>query len=141
LAKEMAHYANDCWDAEILTTHGWIECVGIADRACYDLTVHGKKARMSVYENFPEPKVMSVLTCKPNKSVIGKQFQKAGQNIIKYLENADEASLEDIERTLCMTKKASIKVADAEFELTPDMVAFEKKRKKNLWIFIHSTSH
>ena len=37
LDTEMAHYASDCWDAEIYTSMGWIECVGIADRACYDL--------------------------------------------------------------------------------------------------------
>ncbi|ELA46703.1 glycine-tRNA ligase [Vavraia culicis subsp. floridensis] len=39
---EMAHYACDCWDAEILTTYGYIECVGIADRSCYDLSMHSK---------------------------------------------------------------------------------------------------
>lgn len=40
LANEMAHYATDCWDAEIECTHGWIECVGIADRSAYDLKAH-----------------------------------------------------------------------------------------------------
>lgn len=40
--NEMAHYANDCWDIEILTLNGWVECVGIADRSNYDLTVHSK---------------------------------------------------------------------------------------------------
>ena len=25
-ADEMAHYAQDCWDAEILGSYGWIEC-------------------------------------------------------------------------------------------------------------------
>ena len=40
LATEMAHYAADCWDLEILTAYGWVECVGHADRACYDLEVH-----------------------------------------------------------------------------------------------------
>ena len=39
LRTEMAHYACDCWDAEILMSTGWIECVGIADRSAYDLTV------------------------------------------------------------------------------------------------------
>lgn len=34
--------ATDCWDAEILMSYGWIECVGHADRACYDLEVHAK---------------------------------------------------------------------------------------------------
>jgi glycyl-tRNA synthetase (class II) len=28
LSNEMAHYAKDCWDAEIETSHGWVECVG-----------------------------------------------------------------------------------------------------------------
>ncbi|KAL0429682.1 UNVERIFIED_CONTAM: Glycine--tRNA ligase, mitochondrial 1 [Sesamum radiatum] len=40
LANEMAHYAADCWDAEIECSYGWIECVGIADRSAYDLQAH-----------------------------------------------------------------------------------------------------
>jgi len=43
LKTEMAHYAADCWDMEIEMSHGWIECVGHADRACYDLVCHGEK--------------------------------------------------------------------------------------------------
>ncbi|PNY09033.1 serrate RNA effector molecule-like protein [Trifolium pratense] len=37
LTNEMAHYAADCWDAEMECSYGWIECVGIADRSAYDL--------------------------------------------------------------------------------------------------------
>lgn len=40
LPNEMAHYAADCWDAEIECSYGWIECVGIADRSAYDLRAH-----------------------------------------------------------------------------------------------------
>lgn len=43
LANEMAHYAADCWDAEIESSYGWIECVGIADRSAYDLRAHSVK--------------------------------------------------------------------------------------------------
>ena len=32
MANDMAHYACDCWDAEILTSYSWVECVGCADR-------------------------------------------------------------------------------------------------------------
>lgn len=39
LKTEMAHYACDCWDAEILMAQGWVECVGHADRSAYDLQV------------------------------------------------------------------------------------------------------
>lgn len=39
--NEMAHYAIDCWDAEINTNQfGWIEVAGIADRTDYDLKSH-----------------------------------------------------------------------------------------------------
>jgi glycyl-tRNA synthetase len=38
LSTEMAHYATDCWDIEINTVYGWVECVGHADRSCYDVS-------------------------------------------------------------------------------------------------------
>ncbi len=37
LTHEMAHYAEDCWDAEVECSYGWIECAGLADRSAYDL--------------------------------------------------------------------------------------------------------
>jgi glycyl-tRNA synthetase len=40
--NEMAHYASDCWDAEIETSYGWVECIGHADRSAFDLTCHSK---------------------------------------------------------------------------------------------------
>ncbi len=39
LANEMAHYAEDCWDAEVECSYGWVECVGLADRSAFDLKV------------------------------------------------------------------------------------------------------
>ncbi len=50
----MAHYvflqliikAKDCWDAEIETSNGWIECVGHADRSAYDLSAHSKASKV-----------------------------------------------------------------------------------------------
>ena len=54
LKKEMAHYvifmcniqAKDCWDAEIETSFGWVECVGHADRAAFDLCAHTKATKV-----------------------------------------------------------------------------------------------
>ncbi|KAL4902960.1 hypothetical protein BDW74DRAFT_180254 [Aspergillus multicolor] len=51
MANEMAHYATDCWDVELLTSYGWIECVGCADRSAYNLTVHSKKTGESLVKN------------------------------------------------------------------------------------------
>jgi glycyl-tRNA synthetase len=42
MSNEMAHYATDCWDAELLTSYGWVECVGCADRSAFDLNNHSK---------------------------------------------------------------------------------------------------
>lgn len=46
-SNEMAHYACDCWDLEIRTLNGWIECAGIAHRGNFDLSVHGKTINTS----------------------------------------------------------------------------------------------
>ena len=42
---EMAHYAKDCWDAEVETSYGWIEIAGHADRSCFDLTRHSQRTK------------------------------------------------------------------------------------------------
>ena len=39
LQHEMAHYAEDCWDAEVECSYGWVECAGLADRSAFDLRV------------------------------------------------------------------------------------------------------
>lgn len=61
-SDEMAHYAQDCWDAEILGSYGWVECVGIAHRGCYDLSAHeeatGQKLR--AWRTFSEPKIVEI---------------------------------------------------------------------------------
>ena len=61
-STEMAHYAQDCWDAEILGSYGWIECVGIAHRGCYDLTAHENATgqRLRGWRTFDEPKVIEI---------------------------------------------------------------------------------
>ena len=59
-ADEMAHYASDCWDAEIFGSYGWVECVGIAHRGCYDLESHEKATGKSLRarREFSQPKVI-----------------------------------------------------------------------------------
>lgn len=122
LAKEMAHYACDCWDAEILTTYvrrhsgcanpnravshrllqGWIECVGHADRAAYDLTVHAaeSKARLTAFVAYDKPIMKKVLSIKADKGKIGRAFKGAAQNIIKYLEAREESDAKKLQDQL-----------------------------------------
>ena len=83
LDTEMAHYASDCWDAEIYTSYGWIECVGIADRACFDLEQHAKATNtlMTANEVFKTPVEKEVGEPGFNKKVMGKAFKKDARQL------------------------------------------------------------
>jgi glycyl-tRNA synthetase len=47
-SNEMAHYAQDCWDAEVETSYGWIEVAGHSDRSCFDLQRHAEKTKVEL---------------------------------------------------------------------------------------------
>ena len=83
LRTERAHYATDCWDAEVLLDGlGWIEIVGIADRTSYDLTAHAKRSEMdlSVFIPFEKPLKVKKTVVTPDMKTIGPRFKgKAGK--------------------------------------------------------------
>lgn len=74
MKDEMAHYASDCWDAEIETGSGWVECVGCADRSAYDLEHHssGSGHKLVAARKFKEAIPTEVITFNVNKQVVGK---------------------------------------------------------------------
>ena len=81
-SDEMAHYATDCWDAEIHGSYGWIECVGIAHRGCYDLEAHEKATgkTLRARREFREPKVVEIDGWTMNGATAGPAFRAlAGQ--------------------------------------------------------------
>ncbi|CAL8993518.1 unnamed protein product [Prunus brigantina] len=92
LANEMAHYAADCWDAEIESSYGWIECVGIADRSAYDLRAHSEKSgeALVAHEKFSEPREVEVLVISPVKKEIGLAFKGSQKNVVEALESMKE---------------------------------------------------
>lgn len=96
LCTEKAHYAQDCWDAEILTSYGWVECVGHADRACYDLTSHqaGSHKDLSCFELFEDgPREVDVIEMKLKKNIIGKTFGKLQKPLVEHLEHLSESEI------------------------------------------------
>jgi len=59
--SEMAFYAEDAWDLEILTkTHSWIEVAGIHDRKDYDLTQHQNKSNKKLDADGEIPHIMEL---------------------------------------------------------------------------------
>lgn len=92
LPGEMAHYALDCWDVEVLTDkYGWVEIIGIADRGDYDLSSHSKYSNdeLSVFIEYDEPKKVKKTVVKPNLSKFGPIFKGDSPKIKQAIEEAD----------------------------------------------------
>ena len=102
MANEMAHYATDCWDAEIHNSTGWTECVGCADRAAYDLSVHSAKTGhpLVVRQALKEPIVSEKLVPEFNKKNFGKTFGKDSAVIQKAIADMSEEQLAKIQGEL-----------------------------------------
>lgn len=91
LPDERAHYATDCWDAEIRSDRfGWVETVGLADRTDYDLNAHAAESGtpMTVFIQYDEPKKVARRRIIPNMSVLGKQYRTKAKAIFEALANA-----------------------------------------------------
>jgi len=91
---ERAHYASDCWDAEALTSFGWIEIVGIADRGNYDLSRHSKFSGedLSVFIPYPKPVVIKKKKPVPKMNVLGPVFKERAKKIAEALERVEVSS-------------------------------------------------
>lgn len=91
MCNEMAHYAKDCWDAECLTSHGWIECVGCADRSDHDLRQHSLKSNVnfSAQRILSQPIEMECFDISPTKEALNGFKNKQRKLIKKALSNLD----------------------------------------------------
>jgi len=130
LATEMAHYAADCWDLEIKSSYGWVECVGHADRACYDLDVHAKATNTSMVATmkYDTPKEIEIAKLKLNRKAMGMVFKKDARLVSGALDNlaGDWKDFEPIAKALEVDGKV---VVDG-YEVTTDMVSWEQATKK-----------
>ncbi|KAL7536185.1 hypothetical protein ACHAXR_006966 [Thalassiosira sp. AJA248-18] len=130
LTTEMAHYACDCWDLEIQSSYGWVECVGHADRACYDLAVHSKatKTPMVATLKLDEAREVEVAKLKFDRKSLGKTF-KANQRVVASALEAVAESWADFE-PIAKELETEGKTTVDGFEITKDMVTWKKTSKK-----------
>ena len=132
LTHEMAHYAEDCWDAEVLCSYGWIECVGLADRSAYDLTAHAttSKTDLSAFEKFEKTQTVDALVAVPNRRALGIAFKKDAAAVLAALAALDDAGAEALQAGLA-SGAAPLALADgAAVTVTPDHVTVERQTKK-----------
>ena len=135
----MAHYACDCWDAEILMSSGWVECVGIADRSAYDLQVHAKatKTDLVAREVYPEPRDELVLSTKFNRQLMGKAFKQDNAAATAALETLSESISNAMEFQAKLDADGSAPLSlgegsDKVVTITKEMVTFTSEMKKVL---------
>ncbi|KAG2755085.1 glycyl-tRNA synthetase [Suillus brevipes Sb2] len=131
MANEMAHYAADCWDAEIENATGWTECVGCADRAAYDLSVHSARTGqpLVVRQALKEPIVTEKEVPEFNKKVLGKTYGRDAGLLQKVVGEMDESQLTKLKGELAQGQ-ATISAEGKEFTITPDLLAIERKTFK-----------
>ncbi|MGB4234505.1 MAG: glycine--tRNA ligase [Methanoregulaceae archaeon] len=88
LPDERAHYAEDCWDAEIYSDRfGWVETVGIADRTDYDLRAHERQSgeRFSVFIPYDTPRRESRIRVVPDMGALGPRFRGNARAVAEAL--------------------------------------------------------
>ncbi|CAG2000308.1 unnamed protein product [Fusarium graminearum] len=142
MANEMAHYACDCWDAELFTSSGWIECVGCADRSAYDLSVHAKKtgAPLVVREQRETPLVIEEWQIDIERKKFGPQFKKDAKTVEAALLATPQEQREKLAKELSDNGSITLEVAgvgDGKVQVSKDSIAIEfRKRVENTREFV-----
>jgi len=88
----MAHYADDCWDAEVETSYGWIEVAGHSDRSCFDLNRHAKetKTEMVAARLLKEPRLVKFTNLTLDKQKIGKTYKQDSKPLCAFFDGLEE---------------------------------------------------
>lgn len=116
---EMAHYACDCWDAEVRTEkYGWIEVVGIADRTDYDLKAHMNESGedLRAFIRSDEPRVIEKTVLIPRMNKLGPHFKGDAAMVAEEIKKADPEGLEDDGSLTIRKGGREIKVGSDLFE-------------------------
>ncbi|KAJ9140084.1 hypothetical protein P3X46_030771 [Hevea brasiliensis] len=146
LANEMAHYAADCWDAEIECFYGQIECVGIADRSAYDLRAHMDKSGVSLvaHENFAETREVEDLVITPMKKELGLAFRGNQKAVIEALEAMDEREAMEMKAVLESQGEVWYRVCrldkDVIIKKNRCLVIFKERERTSKGLYTISTS-
>ncbi len=128
LPSEMAHYASDCWDLEVLTSYGWIEMVGIADRSAYDLTQHarGSGQDMTAMRRYPEPVLKKITSLDVDMKTLGPVFKGEAKLVKESLESEDP---ERIRKALATGSSITVSIPSGDVEVPPEAVKVTEEEK------------
>jgi glycyl-tRNA synthetase len=134
MANEMAHYAADCWDAELLTSYGWIECVGCADRSAYDLQVHSKRTKEALVVRVPldQPLRFEERQIDIDKKKLGPKFRKDAKTVEEAIEALTQTQREAFSTLLDKDGAFTLQVSslpEGKVQLDKSMVEIVKRAR------------
>jgi len=126
--KEMAHYASDCWDAEVETSYGWVEVAGHADRTCYDLGNHTRESGIELVAAKPlkQPIVKKLVRVNLNKGNMYKTFKEKKKVIESFLEKLSDAEKDDLLKEYEANGNITIQAEGESFTLGKEIVTLER---------------
>ncbi|KCZ79811.1 glycine-tRNA ligase [Anncaliia algerae PRA339] len=125
--EEMSHYAVDCWDLEILSSLGYVECIGIADRGVYDLSQHVLRSKVNLKTKRECDKEVYKLFDKEyvtKESVINK-LKEENYLILEESDEIIKAKLNDIDSSKSKEKPSVVNVRKERVKLesfTPNVI-------------------
>ena len=150
MKNEMAHYASDCWDAELHTsyvyspflltlTKGWIECVGCADRSAYDLTVHSSKTNTKLVARIAldEPVISEVWEASLDRKKLGPKFRQDAKAFEETITKMSQLELETARTVLHNEGKIEVNVNGKELVVESDIMQIERVTKKETGMRCH----
>ena len=120
---ELAHYASECWDVELLSDRfGWVEVVGIADRSAYDLNSHIESSGTDMYaqRKFDTPKINETKTIVAKMNVLGPRFQQNAGKIKQALESMKPSQ----------SSHLSVTIDGEEIDVPADCYEIVEKKEK-----------
>ena len=128
---EMAHYASDCWDAEVETSYGWIEVAGHADRTCFDLTRHSESSGKDLVATkaLEKPITLNLIKAilnKKNLHTIFKDDKLLNQTITKKVESLTTDEKEKLCLEFEKSKCVVFTINDKSITLNSDLINFER---------------
>lgn len=128
LPDECAHYASDCWDGETLTTFGWIEVNGVADRSDYDLRKHSEHSgeEMGVWQEYDEPVVKEETVADPDMSVLGPEFGDDAADIADALREKARREPDSFEGD----DEVTVTVDGNDYTVPVDATGFERRETR-----------
>jgi len=121
---EMAHYAADCWDAEVLLSYGWTEIVGIADRGNWDLSRHSQFSGedLTHFKKYDEPRETEVEKIQPNSKALGPIYKGKAKAISDAISALPPSAIAD--------GKLKVTVDGEEIELGSEFFQVIKRVEK-----------